>query len=185
LILQEFPALNLYTATFGAGSGVPIKEAPPSFFTPGLWTMTAPADADVGPFQASLVLPPTVHWTNRDSLSIMDRATDIPIIWDPQGYSANDVMTVTLSSGACYLDPGTNATGLICRVHAQDGRLVLPGALLQQLAPTPAVQALGSLQLQVAPHPQHLQRFAFPQSGVDPLAIMSYQFSEQIVVTVR
>src|SRR5262249_3739987 len=72
------------------------RESP--FFTAGTWTFPAPGGRTTGSFQAARELPPPVRWLNRDSLSAINPGNDQPVTWAPDAYTADDVMTVTLTS---------------------------------------------------------------------------------------
>ena len=83
----------------GTGSAEPVDspdQLPPPFFSAGTWTLDVSGDPRVAAFQHTFQLPPELKWTNRGSLNTVSRTSDTAITWDPAGYSATDVATVTL-----------------------------------------------------------------------------------------
>jgi uncharacterized protein (TIGR03437 family) len=146
-----------------AGSPFVEQSSDPPFFVPGPWRIEGPGGTTIGSFQADLLLPPLVHWTNRDNLTNIDRGKDQDVIWDPTGYSYTDVATVNLGQ-------------ILCRVPATAGKLTIPSSLLETLP-------LGSayLRLGIAPRPNQRSLFALPLTdGSAAQAFFDYSFSETI-----
>jgi uncharacterized protein (TIGR03437 family) len=145
-------------------------DLPPPFFGPGPWQVTAPGGDTVGPFQQVYTLPPQVRWTNRESLTTFTRDRDLPIIWNPQGYAADDVISVLLSSGS---------TGMFCTAGAQEGSLALPASLLEQVA-----TGTGFLQLNIGSRQRLL--FNLPLTGGGTaIGLVSYSFNDVLAVTIQ
>jgi hypothetical protein len=149
----------------------PLGSPPvdPPFLVPGTWRIQGSGGKTIGPFQADLVLPPLVSWTNRDSLTTIDRARSQDITWDPTGYTDTDVATANLSA--------TETGSLVsCRAPAATGQLTVPSSLLQMLP-------LGSafLRLGIAPRPNQRTLFSLPlTNGSAAQAFFDYSFSETI-----
>jgi uncharacterized protein (TIGR03437 family) len=146
-------------------------ELPPPFFEPGPWQVTAPGGDTVGAFQQTNELPPQVRWTNRESLTTFSRDGDLRLTWDPQGYSATDVMNIVFLTGSLM--------GISCVAPAQTGELIVPAALLQQIAAGP-----GSLELYIASQTPTVFKIPLTAGGVAPVVI-SYGFSNSLAVTVQ
>ena len=135
----------------------------PPFFVPGPWRIEGPGGMAIGTFKADLILPPTVHWTNRDNLATIDRRLDQVVIWDPTGYADSDVATVSLGQ-------------ILCRAPATTGKLTIPSSLLETLR-----LGLASLRLGIAPRPNQRTLFSLPlTNGSSAQAFFDYSFSETI-----
>jgi hypothetical protein len=146
-------------------SGDPLGTPPsdPPFLVPGTWRIEGPGGKTIGPFQADLVLPPTVRWTNRDNLAAIDRGQDQDVTWDPSGYTDTDVAAVSLGQ-------------IFCRAPATAGKLTIPSTLLETL---PLGSA--SLRLGIAPRPNRRKLFSLPlTNGSSAQAFFDYSFSETI-----
>ena len=149
---------GLYQTTF---------SDPPVFY-PGTWRIEGPGGTTVGPFKADLVLPPVVHWTNRDNLATIDRGQDQDVSWDATGYSDTDVATVSLGQ-------------ILCRAPATTGKLTIPSNLLETL-PLGSV----SVRLGIAPRPNQRTLFSLPlTNGSTAQAFYDYSFSETISTQTR
>jgi hypothetical protein len=150
-------------------SGNPLGMPPsdPPFLVPGTWRIEGGGGTTIGPFQADLVLPPTVNWTNRDSLVTIDRGQDQVVTWDPTGYTDADVTAVNLSVPSAQV---------FCRAPAATGKLTIPSSLLEAL---PLGSA--SLRLGIAPRPNRRTLFSLPLTdGSTAQAFFDYSFSETI-----
>jgi hypothetical protein len=158
----------------------PKSPSEPPFFGAGEWTISAPGGRTVAPFSISRSLPPPLRWTNRDTLAAaVDRAADQTILWAGDGYTADDVMTVTLSSAA---GSPARATGVMCRAPASTGRLTIPNALLTQLARIP----VGRLELRLAPRPDRRVRAPIPLTGGgNERAVFDYLYTDTLRIDVR
>jgi uncharacterized protein (TIGR03437 family) len=151
-------------------SGDPLGTPPsdPPFLVPGTWHIEGPGGKTIGPFQADLVLPPTVRWTNRDNLTAIDRGRDQDVTWDPTGYTDTDVAAVGLGQ-------------IFCRAPATAGKLTIPSSLLETL-PLGSV----SLRLGIAPRPSKRTLFSLPlTNGSAAQAFFDYSFSETIFSQTR
>lgn len=155
----------------GNPSGTPLSDPP--FFVPGPWHLEGQGGTTIGPFKADLVLPPLVHWTNRDTLATIDRRQDQDVIWDPSGYTDKDVATVNL-----YLTRPTavGSSIIICQAPAATGKLTIPSSLLEML---PLGSA--SLLVSIAPRPNRRTLFSLPLTdGSKAQAFFDYSFIENI-----
>ena len=153
------------------------RESP--FFTAGTWTFTAPGGRTTGPFQGALELPPPLRWLNRESLLAINPANDQRVTWAPDGYTADDVMMVTLTSATSSQAP---AAAVMCRAPASEGQVTIPAALMAKLARIP----LARLQLRLAPRPERRVRFDFPlTAGGTAHGVYDYYFTDSLVVSLR
>jgi uncharacterized protein (TIGR03437 family) len=155
-------------------SGDPLGTPPsdPPFLVPGTWHIEGPGGKTIGPFQADLVLPPAVRWTNRDNLTTIDRGQDQVVTWDPTGYTDADVTAVNLSVPSAQV---------FCRAPATTGTLTIPSSLLETL---PLGSA--SLRLGIAPRPNRRTLFSLPLTdGSAAQAFFDYSFSETIATQTR
>jgi uncharacterized protein (TIGR03437 family) len=170
------------SATLSRRSGLALYQmiGNPPFLVPGRWHIEGPGGTTIGPFQADLVLPPVVHWTNRDSLATIDRGQDQDVIWDPAGYSDTDVATVNLALTRLAA-LGLPNSQILCRAPAAGGKLTIPSRLLETLP-------LGSASLRVgiAPRPNRRTLFSLPLTdGSAAQAFFDYSFSETIATLMR
>jgi hypothetical protein len=74
----------------------PPYDLPQSWFTTGRWRLQGMGSADANPFVAEVVLPPQIQIINQDDLRAIDRAQDLTIRWNPDGYGDADVISVNL-----------------------------------------------------------------------------------------
>ncbi|HEY4361753.1 MAG TPA: hypothetical protein VGN17_12315 [Bryobacteraceae bacterium] len=95
---------------FLLGSAAPALGTLPNqlLLSPGNYTISAPAAGSVGAIQASVTMPASFSWTNRATLSLINRATPLTLNWTGLGatqYMAifgGDVDLPTNSSAAFY-----------------------------------------------------------------------------------
>src|SRR5260370_19032169 len=150
-------------------SGNPLGTPPsdPPFLVPGTWRIEGSGGTTIGPFQADVVLPPTIHWTNRNNFANIDRGQDQTVTWDPTGYTYTDVAAANLSVPSAQVS---------CRAPAATGKLTIPSSLLETL---PLGSA--SLRLGIAPRPNQRMLFSLPPTdGSAAQAFFDYSFSETI-----
>ncbi|MEO7652973.1 MAG: hypothetical protein ABIZ80_21130 [Bryobacteraceae bacterium] len=157
----------------------PKDPRDPPFFTAGTWTLTAPGGQTVKPFEVSRQLPPPLRWLNREALAEIDRGADLTVTWSADGYTVNDVMTVTLESASPL---PVRAGAVSCRAPASAGRLTLPASMLASLARIP----VGRLDLRLAPRPDRRVGFDLPLAGGGvERAAFDYLFTDTLRVAVR
>jgi uncharacterized protein (TIGR03437 family) len=180
-------ALSLTADSFGhystqltaAPPAATSAQLPPPLLSSGPWQITAPGGPLIGSFQKTYVLPPQMRWINRESLSMISRATDVSIVWNPQGYSASDVVSVLLSIGSDVI----GSAAVSCTAPATAGQLTIPAALLRQMPPSSETQP-GHLELGVLPKSPTI--FDIPVVGsVDAPLLLKYYFSDSRTVTVQ
>jgi uncharacterized protein (TIGR03437 family) len=126
-----------YSATLGGGLGALVGLPVPSpFLQPGAYRIFGSGGADVGPFTATVTIPPPVTWSNKDALSSIDRTAGVTLNWQG-GDNSQLVMTAGIAA-----DPSTNATtGFVCLVPATQGAFAVPVSAVVNL---PAAGPAGS-----------------------------------------
>jgi uncharacterized protein (TIGR03437 family) len=95
------------------------------YLTPGNYTLTATGGADVGPFNATLTLPASFTWTNRNAITSVTRANGVTVNWTGgTGYVTISGLSATLQSvGAKFL----------CLAPASAGTFTVPPVVLLAL----------------------------------------------------
>jgi hypothetical protein len=115
-----------------------IAELAPPFFNRGAWNLSAPGGADLPTFQQALALQSPFRWTNRDTLSVIDRQKELLITWDNTAPVSTGTVTVRIENdppSGVPLPQGLSA-GVNCRASYRDGRITVPSEWLQKLAST-------------------------------------------------
>ncbi len=146
------------------GGGLPGEQVLPPFLVPGAYTVSnGDGGADVGPFQADLILPSVIDWTNREALDEIDRARDLLVTWEG-GDDATQLVTIVGFSLASGTDA---AASFLCTARPGAGRFTVPAMVLSSLPatrepsdenPFPGILAVGI-------HP--LRPASFPAQGLD------------------
>jgi uncharacterized protein (TIGR03437 family) len=126
---------NYYSATLyqsgipgipGSGSGAPV-------ITQGSYTLSGPGGADIGPFSASVAVPPLFTWTNRDGINDVNRGQGLALTWT----GGAGVMVINGSSatrvGGTQNDPVFDGAVFVCFQNASAGNFTVPAAILSQL----------------------------------------------------
>jgi len=146
--------------------------------------LSAPGGAEFPAFQQPLPLPAPLHWSNRETLSPIDRTADLVVTWDTLGAAATDTVAVQIWSSpplGATLPAGVSA-GVSCVGPAQPGKLTLPLALLQKISATlPGYSASVAVSSDSSRTP-----FTLPlkSGGTAPVSSSSY-FSESIPVVIK
>ena len=104
----------IYSATLG-------DTTPGNYLDPGTYTMAGPGGPDVGSFNVALTVPPSLVWTNQESINTVTRANGLPVTWtggDPNGYvditgysftgltATNDAANIVIASFTCRAKTG-------------------------------------------------------------------------------
>jgi uncharacterized protein (TIGR03437 family) len=122
-----------YTATLAKSA---LGTPPPTFLTPGVWTMTGPGGPDVGAFSASITVPTPLTCTNCSNLNTIDRTKPLTITWSGGGGSQDWVEIGGISTAPLIANTSNNvATIFLCAAHASDQTFTVPTAILSQLPP--------------------------------------------------
>jgi len=115
---------------------------PANYLDPGSFTMNIPGGPDVGAFTITAPMPATINWTNRTSLTTVNRAGGVTFTWT--GGDANGV--VTLDGSSITTTGGITFAGFSCTAKASDGQFTVPASVLNQL-PATAAQTIGGITL--------------------------------------
>jgi uncharacterized protein (TIGR03437 family) len=122
-----------------------------NFFVPGnSYTVSGTGGADVGPFQATMVVPPSAFtWTNQNAIQNIPRNQDLLITW-----SGGDPNSLVVING--YAD----RVSFQCTALASAGQFTVPAPILSFLPPT-SPNSYGQLEV------RHIVRARFQASGLD------------------
>jgi uncharacterized protein (TIGR03437 family) len=142
---EKIYALDMGTTTNipglpgGGLPGLPGGGAGATPIVTGRYTVTGPGGADVAAFSASLDMTAAPNWTNRASITEVNRGRDLNVTWT--GGVAGDYVAITGYSGTCVqncsADQLQNAiiqAGVFsCAVEANRGSFTVPSSILSQL----------------------------------------------------
>jgi hypothetical protein len=140
---------NSYSAELGSGASL--------FLEAGNYTISGPGGADIGNFSTTYTIPAALTWTNRDSITTVNRSQDLLVRWtggDQSGYVTISGMSVGTSSGAMFT----------CSERTNAGQFSVPSVVLSALPPSTTSEGFptGSLSLDSA-----TQSKAINPSGCD------------------
>ncbi|MGD0771569.1 MAG: BACON domain-containing carbohydrate-binding protein [Candidatus Solibacter sp.] len=125
-----------YMGVLGTGGGWTALGLGPStpFLDPGSYTVSGPGGKDVGPFQYTMQIPAGATWTNRDSITAVDRTKGLTVQWSGGTASTQAVAIIGYSS-----NPATNVSGgFACLSDMAPGTFTVPSNFLANLPATPA-----------------------------------------------
>lgn len=100
-----------------------------SILAPGPFTLQAQGGAEVPAFSASFTMIPAFTWTNRDQVSVIDRAQPLTVGWT--GATGLDVAVV---GGSVDL-PNNSSSVFVCAGTGAAGSITVPAAVLANLPP--------------------------------------------------
>ncbi len=111
-------------------AGAPLPggtSAGPDYLDAGTYTIdngTGGTGANaVGPFTASIKLPPALKWENKDSVKVIDRSQNLEVTWsggDPNGF-------VNIVGGSAV---STFGAAFVCREKTSAGRFTIPSVAM-------------------------------------------------------
>lgn len=116
-----------YSLTGGGGPSSPPLFIPDSG---GTFTYKGAGAAEVGPFTASITVPPLITWTNRTAITVVNRSQSLEITWtggDPTSYVVVQGATTDLNSVL---------TAFACTERTPVGRLTVPRDILASMVPS-------------------------------------------------
>ena len=116
---------NYHTVLGGGENNLPL------YLDPGTYTIdNGPGTTQVGPFQIVTNFPEDLNWTNKASISSIDRAQGQEVTW-----TGGDPSAFVVISGQSV--GGTETTGVVgwfvCRERNPAGRFFIPPAVLLSL----------------------------------------------------
>lgn len=100
---------------------VPSAQSP--FFSAGSWRVTASGGTNLGAFQESFTLPPTLRFENFDNSTVIP-SQGYMLNWNPAGFGPDDMMSLTATAA------GVNYY-YSCVVPARGGSFYLPDIALE------------------------------------------------------
>ena len=104
------------------------------FLDPGTYTVSGSGGKDVGPFQYTIQIPAGATWTNRDSITAVDRTKGLTVQWSGGNPSTQAVAIFGYSS-----NPATNVSGgFACLSDMAPQTFTVPSNFLANLPATPA-----------------------------------------------
>lgn len=111
----------------------------PTYFEPGLTTVTAPGGADVGAHSASIVVPQDFQWLNKPAANaVISRNSGFQINYNATGYNYVNIFgySVTMAGGSNV------GAGFFCAAPAGAGTFTIPAAVLQSLPQSQLTQGI-------------------------------------------
>jgi len=96
--------------------------------TPGDYTVdNGTGSQAVGPFKATITLPPMLRWTNQASLASLDRTQDLTVTWNGGIPDKEFALIVGLSTN------GQVTSGFLCAEKVSAGQFTVPAWVLSNL----------------------------------------------------
>ncbi len=126
------------------GGAIPLLSQLPNllFLNPGSFSMTAAGGPDIPAFSVPFSFPPSFTWTNRDSLSSVNRSQPLTVNWSgvASGYS------VLVTGGGIDI-PANATTSFVCLARPGDTSLTVPPTVLANIPAAHArlSQSLGAI----------------------------------------
>jgi hypothetical protein len=135
------------TGNYAAQFVIPIIATTPTadFLIPGNYTMdNGGGGSDVGPFELNFTVPPVVNWTNRGSISTVQRTQPLTITWSG-GATDGNVYIVGISplTTDSNTDSYSGAGQFVCKAPASLGTYTVPAAILSALPTSATVSGRG------------------------------------------
>jgi hypothetical protein len=114
----------------------------PTYYEPGLTTVTAPGGADVQGHMASITVPQDFVWTNKEvAAGSVDRNSPLPIQYSASGY---DYVSIFGWSAASIDPDNVFGRAFHCIADSSSGSFTIPARVLMSLPDNPLVQGMGS-----------------------------------------
>lgn len=114
----------------------------PTYYEPGLTTVTAPGGTDVQGHMASITVPQDFVWTNREVASgSVSRNSPLPVEYSGSGY---DYVSIFGWSAASINPEDIFGRAFHCIADPSAGSFTIPARVLMSLPDNPLVQGMGS-----------------------------------------
>jgi len=122
-----------YSAIVGTGDAR-------NYIDPGRYTFSGPGGPDVGSFSGAIDVAPELVWTNRTTLTTVDRSQAVTVTW-----SGGEPTTLVGIQGVSTVAQGTTAsvTSFQCWARNTDGRFTVPMSTLSQMLASSRIAAGG------------------------------------------
>lgn len=144
---------GFYYGDFGGGTNIPGFPPPePDYLDPGTYRVEGTGGADVGAFQATVVVPQPLVWTNESQTTTVPRSRDLLVTWTG-GDPSKDYVTIFGASGIAVEEDeetdGDSGIGafFVCVERNSAGRFSVPAYVLGALpgsAGGPGLLGIGS-----------------------------------------
>jgi uncharacterized protein (TIGR03437 family) len=150
-----------YMGVLGTGGGWTALGLGPStpFLDTGTYTVSGRGGKDVGPFQYTIQIPYGATWTNRDSITAVDRTKGLTIRWSGGNPSTQAVAIFGFSS-----NPASNVSGgFACLSDMAPQSFTVPSSFLANLPATPATNpgnAISALVFATVPTADQFVKFS-------------------------
>lgn len=114
----------------------------PTYFVPGLTTVTAPGGADVGAHTASLNVPQDLVWTNKQvAAGPVSRNSSLTLQYQAAGY---DFLNIFGFAPALIDADNTVGAGFFCVGDPSAGSFTIPQQVMMAMPNTPLIEGNGS-----------------------------------------
>jgi uncharacterized protein (TIGR03437 family) len=124
------------------GGSIPLISQLSStlLLNPGTFTLATAGGADLPAFNVPFTMPAVFTWTNRNSLSTVNRSQGLPLSWS--GVAANNIVII---AGLGVDVPNNTTSGFLCTTHPTDTSFTVPPVVLANIPAqhTRASQSLG------------------------------------------
>jgi hypothetical protein len=171
--------MNLTLTPIAGASGIYASPSVSGNLPAGTYTATGPGGANVGPFTATIALPPALVWTNQASIVAagVTRSAGQTINWTGGG-SSGYVSIIGLSA------TGTTSGSIaefICIAPVAAQSFTIPAAVLLSLPPSASIDGIpfGSLSVGIYTNPVPFTaqglNYAFITAGSSSSASVNYQ----------
>lgn len=120
-----------YSATIGTGDAGNYIDA-------GRYTFTGPGGADVGTFSGAIEVAPELVWTNRTSLTAVDRSQPVTFTW-----SGGEPTTLVTIEGVSTVAQGStvSVTSFQCFARNTDRQFTVPVSVLSRMLASSRITA--------------------------------------------
>jgi uncharacterized protein (TIGR03437 family) len=126
--------LSLYNSGYTV-AGISVGGSGSPTIAQGSYTVAGTGGVDIGPFSATLSVPGTFTWANKDSVTDpISRSSSLPITWTGGTTGLVTIVGTTMAaSGGTTQNPIYTATGFTCVSPASAGSFTVPSSVLSQL----------------------------------------------------
>jgi uncharacterized protein (TIGR03437 family) len=119
-----------YSGTFS--QSIPFGASDPDYLVPGTYGINnGGGGSDVGAFSTNIVVPPGTTWSNKDSITTVNRANGQLVTWtggDPNGF--------TYIAGTSINANNTAQATFVCLQRTSAGQFLIPSSILLALPPS-------------------------------------------------
>ncbi len=132
---------GIYNAQLGGAGALDFAgeggSGGPPYLNPGVFEVDNGAGgSDVGPFQASITIPPAIVWTNAEQITSIDRTKDLTLNWTGGDPTKEFIIIAGTSVGNFVYDTGAsvgNGALFVCTERADARSFTIPAQVLSAL----------------------------------------------------